>query len=110
MKKGEVWIVEIPGVDGKEQRGLRPAIFIADTRTSVAVVIQCTSNFQALRFPFTARLEPSRGNGLDVLSVALVFQIRAIDKKRLLQKVGKLEKTAIKELDIIMRKLFGFDG
>lgn len=110
MKKGEVWIIEIPGADGREQRGLRPAIFIADTHTSVGIVVPCTANPQALRFPFTMRLEPSRGNGLDVLSVALVFQIRAIDKKRLLKKVGKLEKTAIKELDIIMRKLFNFDG
>lgn len=102
--------MEISGADGKEQRGLRPAIFIADTRTSIAVVIPCTSNLQALRFPFTMRLEPSRGNGLDVLSVALVFQIRAIDKKRLVKKIGKLEISFVRELDSMMKKLFGLGG
>lgn len=107
MKKGEIWIVEIPGIDGREQRGLRPAIFIADTHTNIAVVIPCTSNLQALRFPFTARLEPSRGNGLDVLSVALVLQIRAIDKRRLVKRIGALEKPALKELDGMLKTLLG---
>jgi mRNA interferase MazF len=99
--------VEIPGVEGKEQRGLRPAIFVADTHTGVAIVIPCTSNLQALRFPFTLRLEPSRVNGFDATSVALVFQLRAIDKKRLVKKVGQLEKPSVKELDIMMRLLLG---
>lgn len=102
--------MEIPGVDGREQRGLRPAIFIADSRTNVAVVIPCTSNPQALRFPFTTRLDPSHGNGLDVLSVALVFQIRAIDKRRLIKRIGKLEKLFINELDGMLKKLFGLGG
>ena len=107
MRKGEVWIVEIPGADGHEQRGLRPAIFIADTKMSVAIVIPCTANLQALRFPFTLRIEPSRGNGLDVASVALVLQLRAIDKNRLRNKIGKLERPVLKEIDAMMRDLLG---
>ncbi len=105
MRRGEVWIVEILGVDGHEQRGLRPAIFIADTRTSVAIIVPCTSNIQALRFPFTLRLEPSRENGLEVSSVALVLQLRAIDKKRLHKKVGKIDEATFKELNKMMRDL-----
>lgn len=107
MKKGEVWIVEIPGVDGHEQRGRRPAIFIADAKTSVAIVIPCTSNTEALRFPFTIRIEPSRENGLDISSVALVLQLRAVDKKRLRNKIGKLEKPVLKKVDIMVRNLLG---
>lgn len=42
MKKGEVWIVEVPGRDGHEQRGLRPAIFIADTKTAVVIIFVIT--------------------------------------------------------------------
>lgn len=107
MKKGEVWIVEIPGVDGHEQRGLRPAIFIADTKTSVAIVVPCTSNIEALRFPFTLRIKPSRENGLDAPSVALVLQLRALDKRRLQKKVGRLEKILLRRVDEMVKDLLG---
>jgi|SRR3989338_1194715 len=105
MKKGEVWIVEIPGVNGHEQSGLRPAIFIADTKTNVAIVIPCTSNFEALRFPFTLRIEPSRKNGFRITSIALVLQLRAIDKKRLQKRVGRIDNPVLKEIDAIIRNL-----
>lgn len=105
MKKGEVWIVEVPGVDGHEQRGVRPAIFVADTQTSLAIIIPCTANLQALRFPFTLTIEPSLANGLDSRSVALALQLRAIDKKRLINKIGKIEPKILKKLDFIMKRL-----
>jgi mRNA interferase MazF len=107
MKKGETWIVEIPGVNGHEQAGLRPAIIIADTRTMVAVIIPCTSNIQALRFPFTVRIEPTRRNGLDSDTIALLFQIRAIDKVRLKKRIGFLEVKTMREVDKTLKILFG---
>lgn len=33
MKKGEIWIIELPFVEGREQRGKRPALILADTKT-----------------------------------------------------------------------------
>lgn len=105
MKRGEVWIVEIPGLNGHEQRGFRPAIFIADTKTSVVIVIPCTSNMQALRFPFTLRIEPSARNSFEVTSVALVLQLRAIDKSRLRRKIGQIEDAALKDIDAMLRRL-----
>ncbi len=105
MRKGEVWIVEVPGLDGHEQRGLRPAIFIADTKTAVAIVIPCTSNLQALRFPFTLAIDPSSTNGLDTSSVALVLQLRAIDKRRLVKKIGKIDIKILKKLDLMLKRL-----
>lgn len=105
MQKGEVWIVEIPAAGGHEQSGLRPAIIIADTKTSVALVVPCTTNQQALRFPYTFRLPPSSKNGLAESSIALVLQLRAIDKRRLRQKIGVIEKTLMKEINQQLRKL-----
>lgn len=105
MKKGEVWVVEVPGVDGHEQRGVRPAIFIADTKTSLAIIIPCTANLQALRFPFTLTIEPSLANGLDSRSVALILQLRAIDKKRLVKKIGRLDSEILKKIDLSIKQL-----
>lgn len=88
MEKGEIWLVEFPVSDGHEQGGTRPVILVADTNTNIAVVIPLTSNLQALRFPHTFSIEPDRANGLSAESVALIFQIRAIDKRRLMKKMG----------------------
>lgn len=105
MKKGEIWIVEIPGLGGHEQEGRRPCIILADTSTSVSVILPCTANLQALRFPYTVRLDASRKNGLAATSVALILQLRAIDKKRLLRRIGILEKSYLEEIGLVLKKL-----
>ncbi|HLC75309.1 MAG TPA: type II toxin-antitoxin system PemK/MazF family toxin [Candidatus Nanoarchaeia archaeon] len=105
MKKGEIWLVDIPSANGHEQTGKRPAIILADTQVNVTIVVPITSNLQALRFPHTLELKPSSSNGLSTVSVCLIFQIRAIDKKRLNKKIGMLEDSKASELDNMI-KLF----
>ena len=109
MKKGEIWVVEFPtSNEGHEQAGSRPVIVLADTEANISIIIPFTSNLQALRFPFTAEVKPSSSNGLSITSVALAFQIRAVDKKRMKKKIGVLEERIMKELDGMLKKLMGF--
>ena len=108
MKKGEVWIVNMGSTDGHEQDGTRPAVVIADVVGVVITIIPCTSNLESLRFPFTIEIEPSKIIGLDKKSVAVVFQLRAIDKNKLKNRIGVLDKKDIKFIDILMKKMLGF--
>ena len=108
MRKGDLWLVEIPQFGGHEQEGLRPAIVIADTKTPVVIIIPCTSNIQALRFPFTFQVLPSKRNGLKSLTIALVFHLRAIDKRRLVRKIGTLEPASAHALNKMLKALLGF--
>ena len=105
MKKGEIWLVELPSTNGREQAGTRPVIVFADTEANIAIIVPLTSNIQALRFPNTIEVKPSKINGLTVLSIALVFQIRAIDKKRLKNKIGVLEPLILKEADTFLKRI-----
>lgn len=105
MKKGEIWLVEFPSTNGHEQTGSRPVIILADTESNISIVIPFTSNLQALRFPHTLEIKPTKGNGLIALSIALIFQIRAIDKKRLTKKIGELDNPNLKEVDAILKML-----
>ncbi|MFB2894797.1 type II toxin-antitoxin system PemK/MazF family toxin [Aerosakkonemataceae cyanobacterium BLCC-F50] len=73
-------LVSLPDSDKREEKGNRPAIAV---QTDVAVspmlmIVPVTSSLGALRFPFTVRIEPSVMNALTLLSVAMVFQMRAI--------------------------------
>lgn len=84
---------------------MRPVIILADTPTDICIITPLTSNLKALKFPFTIQIEPSKHNGLHILSVALVFQIRAIDKSRLVKKLGQLEKSLLTNIVKILKKL-----
>lgn len=112
MARGEIWTVEIPAPAGRarhEQLGIRPGIIVqadhADSKLPTTIVIPTTSNQEALRFPYTVAIQPSTRNGLEKPSILLIFQIRAIDKRRLLRKIGKLEDGYLNTLEIALREL-----
>ena len=105
MKKGEIWLVELPSTNSHEQIGTRPSIVLSETEANIAIVIPLTSNVQALRFPHTIEIKPSDKNGLSVVSVALTFQIRAIDKKRFKKKIGELEDKTMNKVNTSLRKI-----
>ena len=91
MKKGEIWLIELPSTGSNEQSGLRPVIVMAEADAAMAFIIPLTSNLQALRYPNTILVKATNRNCLKNNSVALVFQLRSIDRKRLLEKTGLLE-------------------
>lgn len=89
MARGDVLLIQLPDSDQREEKGTRPAIAV---QTDVAIspmlmVIPVTSLLGAKRFPFTVKLEPSAENELTLTSIAIVFQLRAIDRKRMSAKL-----------------------
>lgn len=105
MNKGEIWLVELPRTNGHEQTGTRPVIVLKETEADIVIVIPFTSNLQALRFPHTLEIKSSKENGLKDISVALVFQVRAIDRKRLVKKIGKLSEKSSGKIGSMLRRL-----
>jgi mRNA interferase MazF len=101
MARGDVLLVNLPASSGREQTGRRPAIAVqADLAGEpMMMIIPVTSNSAALRFTFSVPLEPSAENGLATLSVAMVFQMRAIDKARVLRKIGQLSQEDMARID-----------
>ena len=69
------------------------------------IIIPLTSNLKTLKYSNTVKIKPSINNGLDKDSVALIFQIRALDKKRLLSKIGNLEKNYLDDIDKELKNL-----
>ena len=63
------------------------------------MVAPVTSNLAALRFAFSVRVEPSAENGLTLPSVVMVFQMRAIDKARIIRGIGQLSQTDMTRID-----------
>ncbi len=101
----EIYLVEIPKTNGHEQFGFRPVLLVSQPIPEISLIIPFTSNILALRFPYTLRVEPSLENGLSFPSILLIFQIRAIDSKRLKKRIGKLEKKYIVRIKEEIRKM-----
>jgi mRNA interferase MazF len=96
MMPGEIYWVDFHDSGSRGQAGKRPAIVLQDdTRFPVVspmvVVVPLTTKTAATRFPATLRIDPSAANGLTAPSIALVFQIRAVDRTWVDGKLRDLE-------------------
>lgn len=110
MQEGEIYFVEIPLSGGHEQAGLRPAIIAQAAgleKLPTVLIVPLTSKLKASDFPFTFLIEPDKINNLDVTSVALVFQLRAIDKRRLENKIGRIGEAKLELLKQNMKEIMG---
>jgi mRNA interferase MazF len=70
-------------------------------------MVPLTTAVSALRFPGTVRIEPSPENGLRAPSIALVFQLRAVDRRRVGNAFGRVGAEGLKEIGAILDKLIG---
>jgi mRNA interferase MazF len=87
---GDLYWVEIPSRGGHAQAGRRPAIIAQRTvALPTVLIVPLTSQLDALRFPGTVLVEASQQNGLRHNSVALVFQLTAVDKRYIFEPLGK---------------------
>jgi mRNA interferase MazF len=111
MTLGEVWQASLSGGAGREQAGTRPVLIVQDDHFAQAspliVVVPFTSQLAASRFPGAVRVDPSAQNGLRVPSIAMVFQIRAIDRTALTRRVGVLAASELQRIAMELKRLFG---
>jgi mRNA-degrading endonuclease toxin of MazEF toxin-antitoxin module len=84
---GDIRWVDLPPRGGHAQSGRRPGIIVQSQsfldRIPTVLVIPLTSQLDALRFPGTVLAEADAQNGLRRASVALVFQLTALDQRYL---------------------------
>ncbi len=99
IKQFDIWLADLNPSRGTEPGKTRPVVIIQtdllnDTHLST-IVCPVTSNVQPEMELLRVHL---RKKQLDQLSDILVDQIRAIDNKRLLQKIGRLTPGQIETL------------
>src|SRR3989338_6904838 len=89
---------------GREQSGVRPSIAVSGGELpGVVIVIPLTSTLEALRFPNTLAILPAKESGLENQSVALMFHIRSVDKRRVTHIIGKIDAITRKKIDTTLK-------
>ena len=69
------------------------------------MVVPLTGKLRAGGFPHTIAVDPTPQNGLTYQSVLLVFQLRAVDKKRVRGTIGRIESAVMAQVEDEMRSL-----
>ena len=111
MSVGDIHWVDLPAANGREQRGRRPAVVLQDDdyggNLPVVLVVPLTMARAAMRFAGTTLIRATAENGLRQASVALVFQLRAIDRGRIQERIGAVSAEVLNAMFEELGKLTG---
>jgi mRNA interferase MazF len=111
MNIGDIFWIQLPSSNGHEQAGRRPAVILQDESYAgnlpLVLAVPLTTVRTAPRFTGTLLIEPTDSNGLSQPSVALVFQLRAIDRNRIRDKIGIVPEDVLADLFSMLDRLMG---
>lgn len=108
IKRGEVWIADLPEGIGSEQRGTRPVLIMQNALGNVyceTVVVVCiTSKIKKMYLPVHAELIE---DFLPMDSVVLGEQILTISRQRLISKLGRITPENLKGVEEVIKVSLG---
>lgn len=111
MNIGDLYWVEFSRGAGRAQAGRRSAVIVPVTEASrllpTVLMVPLTTQLDALRFPGTTLIEPDRGNNLRRPSVALAFQLAAIDRRFVASRLGQAAQATIRGIFSTLDELTG---
>lgn len=102
IKRGDIFYADLSPVVGSEQGGVRPVLVVqndvGNKYSPTIIVAPVTSQVNKAKLPTHVNL---RGNhaGFPKNSVALLEQIRTIDKRRLREKIGSFDQNTMFKID-----------
>lgn len=113
VKRGDIFYADLSPVIGSEQGGVRPVLIVQNNmgnrHSPTVIAAAITSQIGKAKLPTHIELQ---GNafGLSKDSIVLLEQIRTIDKKRLKEKMGRLDREVMHKVDHAIAVSFGLDA
>lgn len=112
LKRGEVWLANLDRTQGSEQAGVHPVIIfqndIVSQFSTTTIAIPFTTNQRRTSLPICMLIKQGDSR-LSQDSVALCFQIRVLDKTRLIRRLGQLSAETITRSSVSNAGLRGID-
>jgi mRNA interferase MazF len=101
-RRGELYYADLNPIVGHEQGGRRPVLIIqndiGNQFSPTTIVAPLTTSFSARVYPTEVRVEAGTG-GLPQASSVLLNQIKAIDKERLEDHIGRFGEPVMRRVD-----------
>lgn len=110
MKRGDVYWLDLPDQSGHEQYGRRPAVILMSDRLvpvlNTVIIVPFTSTLTQRSNPSCLFIPRGEG-GLIQDSVALIHQLRSVDKRRLGTRLGRVREETMREIERIVQEVLG---
>ena len=102
VKRGEVYVADLSGSIGSEQRGKRPVVIVQNdigNQHSSTVIVACiTTKAKKTNMPTHIIVRMENGT-LSRESMVMAEQLRTIDKSRLGDRIGTVDQTTQLRID-----------
>ena len=109
VKRGDVYYADLSPIVGSGQGGVRPVLVlqndVGNKYSPTVIVSAITSKVNKIKLPTHIPLETATGLSRD--SIALLEQIRTIDKTRLKEKVGHVDDETMRQINDAIVISFG---
>ena len=106
IKRGDILLVNFEPVKGSEQGRIRPAIVVQNNILNkfspLTIVAPVTSKIYDKEYPTNVFIK-KEDSELNNDSTVLLNQIRTIDKKRIIKKIGFLDSLLMKKVDLAIK-------
>ncbi len=110
LQRGDIWLVNFDPTIGHEIKKSRPAVIIqndiGNKYSSITILAPITSQGTDKIYPIEVLLT-KENSGLIKESKVLLNQIRAVDKKRLIKKVGRAHEEIVSRIDEALKISLG---
>lgn len=104
VSRFDIWLVDLNPTKGREINKTRPCVAISPNEMSaLSTVLMAPMTTKGFEFPGRIPLKFKGKNGLILLD-----QIRAVDKSRLVKKMGVINIKTQEELCLCLQELFAF--
>ena len=102
VKRGDIFYADLSPVVGSEQGGVRPVLIVqndtGNRHSPTVIAAAITSQTGKARLPTHISVSPM-SCGLPKESVILLEQVRTLDKRRLREKMGRLDEDVMRQVD-----------
>lgn len=102
-RRGEIHLTALDPTLGREIQKTRPALIIqndvSNRLSEITIVAPITSTVRFPLNPVHVLVAADQNTGLSVTSVALLNQIRAVDRIRLIKRLGRVDDETLEQVD-----------
>jgi mRNA interferase MazF len=113
-QRGEIYLTALDPAIGHEIQKTRPGLIVqndaSNRYSALTMVAPITSTVRLPLSPVHVLLPAGASTGLTVPSVAVFNQIRAVDRRRLIRKLGKADASVMDQVDLAIQAAFGLTG
>jgi mRNA interferase MazF len=103
LRRGDIYLVRFDPTVGHEIQKTRPALVIqndvSNQYSSLTLVAAMTSKVSDVTYPVEVIVEPAAVNGLSARSAVKLDQIRTVDRRRLIKRLGTVGNETMKQVD-----------